>query len=55
MKLIVKSVPVKRARDVLGASDMKENIKIAKKEQGGRIISRSAFPKRKPLQDLQQN
>ncbi|KHN41287.1 hypothetical protein glysoja_030125, partial [Glycine soja] len=55
MKLIVKSVPVKRARDVLGASDMKENIKIAKKEQAGTIISRSAFPKRKPLQDLRQN
>ncbi|KAG4401862.1 hypothetical protein GLYMA_02G080700v4 [Glycine max] len=54
-ELIVKSLPMKRARDVLGASDMKENIKIAKKEQGGRIISRSAFPKRKPLQDLQQN
>ncbi|KAK7380510.1 hypothetical protein VNO78_33023 [Psophocarpus tetragonolobus] len=53
---IVSSLPVKRARDFLGASDMKENIKIAKKEQvGTTTISRSAFPKRKPLQDLQQN
>nr|KYP45968.1 hypothetical protein KK1_032465 [Cajanus cajan] len=52
---IVKSLPVKHARDVLGNSDMKENIKIAKKEQVGSIISKSAFPKRQPLQDLQQN
>ncbi|ESW23987.1 hypothetical protein PHAVU_004G092800 [Phaseolus vulgaris] len=52
---IVSSLPVKRARDILEASDMKENIKISKKEQVGTIISRSAFPKRKPLQDLQQN
>ncbi|TKY46041.1 hypothetical protein E2542_SST28074 [Spatholobus suberectus] len=52
---IVSSLPVKRARDVLGTSDMKENIKIAKKEQVGTIISKSAFPKRQPLQDLQQN
>ncbi|XP_022642380.1 uncharacterized protein LOC106775522 isoform X2 [Vigna radiata var. radiata] len=44
------SLPVKRARDILGASDMKENIKISKKTP-----SRSAFPKRKPLQHLQQN
>ncbi|CAJ1953156.1 unnamed protein product [Sphenostylis stenocarpa] len=52
---IVSSMPVKRARDILGASDMKENNKISKKEQVGTIISRTAFPKRKPLQDLQQN
>lgn len=52
---IVSSLPVKRARDILEASDMKENIKTSKKEQVGTLISRSAFPKRKPLQDLQQN
>ncbi|KAL2334935.1 hypothetical protein Fmac_016148 [Flemingia macrophylla] len=54
---IVKSLPVKHARDALGNSDMKENIKIAKKDQVGSrsIISKSAFPKRQPLQDLQQN
>jgi len=53
---IISSLPVKRARDILGASDMKENTKISKKEQVGTIISRSAFPnKRKPLQYLQQN
>ncbi|RDX88453.1 hypothetical protein CR513_29954, partial [Mucuna pruriens] len=52
---VVSRMPVKRARDVLGTSDMKENIKIAKKEQVGSIISKSAFPKRQPLQDLQQN
>ncbi|XP_047181794.1 uncharacterized protein LOC124848195 [Vigna umbellata] len=47
---IMSSLPMKRARDILGASDMKENIKISKKTP-----SRSAFPKRKPLQHLQQN
>lgn len=52
---IVKSLPVKRARDVLGTSDMKENIKSVKKEQVGTVILKNAFPKRKPLQHVQQN
>ncbi|KAK7315273.1 hypothetical protein VNO77_33811 [Canavalia gladiata] len=52
---IEKNLPVKHARDVLGTSDMKENIKTAKKEQVGTIISKNTFPKRQPLQDLQQN
>ncbi|WVZ14509.1 hypothetical protein V8G54_012075 [Vigna mungo] len=50
LKILSSLPPVKRARDILGASDMKENIKISKKTP-----SRSALPKRKPLQHLQQN